>query len=500
MKVPKRTSDLYFFLSHSSICNMLHSYIDLHCHPAMKPYGKSFAIDRGINSSRRKDKNSIWHYDSPNLFEKGVQMLCGICKFTQSDLTTLAYGNVRVVCASLYPIERGFFNNALGTGLISDIVASLATSVGDKRVDYLQEITDYFEDLEREYAFYVQGENTVVKTDSGRFKYVLAKDFSTIEEHIGGDEKTIAIVLTIEGLHVLHNDYDNPDEEVVLANVKAIKKWPHVPFFVTFAHHFNNHLCGHARSLFDLIGRKTNQQENLDKPFLKMGKEVLRELLSRDNGKRIYIDIKHMSALARREYIKMVLEPGGEYEGEEIPIIISHGAANGLRSMDQKVVDIKETGSTFQKADINFYDEEIIAVAKSHGIMGLQLDERRIADKETIKRIKHSLWINKIRHYRAALLWNQIQHIVELLDKNDLFSWDCMAIGSDYDGVIDPLNGFLTQETVVHLEEFIERHAYNYMSNRGKAVLKSYNQIGSDEIVQRVFHSNAMAFMRKYFQ
>ncbi|MFD3003448.1 hypothetical protein ACFS7Z_24025 [Pontibacter toksunensis] len=56
------------------------------------------------------------------------------------------------------------------------------------------------------------------------------------------------------------------------------------------------------------------------------------------------------------------------------------------------------------------------------------------------------------------------------------------------------------QETVVHLEEFLERHAYNYMGNRGKEILKPYNQIDSDEIVQRIFHSNAMAFMRKYFR
>ncbi len=39
----------------------------------------------------------------------------------------------------------------------------------------------------------------------------------------------------------------------------------------------------------------------------------------------------------------------------------------------------------------------------------------------------------------------QIQHIAELLDKNDIISGDCIAIGSDLDGIIDPLNGFLTQ-------------------------------------------------------
>ena len=479
---------------------LLHSYVDLHCHPSLKPYGKSFNREAGKNSHKRKDPNSIWYYDSPNFFEKAIQLLSGICKFTQSDCSTLANGNVRVVCASLYPIERGFFRNDLGTGLISDLAASFTTSVGDKRVDYIQGINNYFEDLVREYNFYVQGENKLVGTESGTFKYVLAKDFTTIEENLGSDDKTIVIVMSIEGLHVLHSDYDKPSEARALANLRAIKQWQHVPFFVTVAHHFNNHLCGHAKSLFDIIGKKTDQRLNLNEPFFEFGKKVIRELLDETNGKRILVDIKHMSAKARREYIDMLLTPGGEFYGKNIPIVISHGAANGLRSMNERVIDIKETGSTFMDADINFYDEELVALARSGGIMGLQLDERRIADKETIKRIKNSMWITKIRHYRSVLLWNQIQHIVELLDKNNLFAWDCLAIGSDFDGMIDPLNGYLTHETMVHLEEYTERHAYNYMQGRGKLMLKPFNQIPPDEIVQRIFHSNAMSFMRKHFK
>ena len=478
---------------------LLHSYVDLHCHPSLKPYGKSFDKERGKNSAKRKDGNSIWHYDSPNFFEKAIQLLCGVCKFTQADCSTLANGNVRVVCASLYPIERGFFKNDLGTGVVSDLAASFATSVGDKRVDYVQRVNDYFEDLVREYFFYRDGENEVVGTESGKFKYVIAKDYTTIEEHLGSSDKTIIIVLSIEGLHVLHSDYDNPTEAQALANLRAIKQWDHVPFFVTVAHHFNNHLCGHAKSLFDIIGKQTNQQLNMNEPFFEFGKKIVRELLDEKNGKRILVDIKHMSARARKEYISMVMDQGGEFYGQNIPIIISHGAANGLRSMTERVIDIKETGSTFMDADINFYDDEIVAVAKSGGIMGLQLDERRIADKEAIKRLKNSMWITKIRHYRSTLLWNQIQHVAELLDKKDLFAWDCLAIGSDFDGMIDPLNGYLTHETMVHLEEYLERHAFNYMQGRGK-LLRPFNHIPADEIVQRVFHSNAMAFMRKHFR
>jgi microsomal dipeptidase-like Zn-dependent dipeptidase len=106
--------------------------------------------------------------------------------------------------------------------------------------------------------------------------------------------------------------------------------------------------------------------------------------------------------------------------------------------------------------------------------------------------------MNKIRHYRAELLWNQVQHIAELLDRNNLPAWDCMAIGSDFDGIINPLNGFLTAETFVHLEEYLERYAYNYMQDAGKK-LQSYNQISADKIVHRIFHSNGLDFLQRVF-
>ena len=107
--------------------------------------------------------------------------------------------------------------------------------------------------------------------------------------------------------------------------------------------------------------------------------------------------------------------------------------------------------------------------------------------------------MNKIRHYRAELLWNQVQHIIELLDRDDLFAWDCIAIGSDFDGIINPLNGFLTQENVSNLQEYLERYAFNYMNGRGKEVLNSFNQISVGEIVSRIFQTNALQFIKKWF-
>jgi microsomal dipeptidase-like Zn-dependent dipeptidase len=476
-------------------------FIDFHCHPSLKPYGKSFNQDPvGQNNTNRKRKNSIWYYDAPNLFEKALQLFTGISKFTQADCCTLAYGNVRLVCASLYPLEKGFFNNKLGDGTVSDLVNDFITGVGKNRVDSIQNAINYFEDLEREYGFYKELSDTIINTEAGKFKYLLVNNFQDIESNQSINEeenKTIFIVMTIEGLHALNDNIDAPANETsFLNNLVSVKKWRHVPFFVTVAHHFYNELCGHAKSLTGIVGSATDQSHGLNTGLTELGKKVIREALSNKNGKRIYIDIKHMSALARKEYFNLL---AADFTNEAIPVIVSHGAANGLRSMDEPVVDGLETANKLLADDINIYDNEILMVAQTKGIFGFQLDERRIASESTLKNVKHSVFMNKIRHYRSELLWNQVQHIAELLDRHNLFAWDCIAIGSDFDGIVNPLNGFLTEETMPHLQEYLERHVNNYMNEKGKTSLKSFNQISPSEIVNRIFSTNGWEFFKRWY-
>ncbi|MGC1473517.1 MAG: hypothetical protein WA775_13065 [Psychroserpens sp.] len=88
---------------------MSNSYIDLHCHPSLKPYGKSFKYSPPKqNNSNSGRKNSIWHYSPPNFIEKQFNKLLTLTKFTQTDLTALAKANCNIVVISLYPFEKHF--------------------------------------------------------------------------------------------------------------------------------------------------------------------------------------------------------------------------------------------------------------------------------------------------------------------------------------------------------------------------------------------------------
>ena len=479
------------------------NYIDFHCHPAMKPFGKSFRTTPvGQQSRNRFHKTSLWRYDPPSWTDKLLNYLGGLTKFSQANGHSLARGGVHVICASLYPLEKGFVNNEIERDLLNDLLLNFATGVGDARIDFLQNMTDYFEDLQREYDFYRQCNGSVVGLPEGRFRYQLVRDYTEIEsirQQTGESPEiqTICIILSIEGLHVLNTGLGkSPDPRAVLHNLAAIKKWEYCPLFITVAHHFWNHICGHAPSLSGLVREKTNQTEGMGQGITKLGRQVLTEMLSDTHGPRILPDLKHMSARARQEFY--ALRDSGDLGSNDFPLLISHGACNGLKSFDRPSPGDLSTARQMNPVEINFYDAEIIELAKSGGLIGLQLDERRIASRASLKATKRSAFRNKIMHYRSELLWRQVQHIAETLDREGLFAWDCMAIGSDFDGIIDSLNGFWTAEEIPFLADFLERHAYNYLQSATWKL--SRNRIEADEVIRRIFSGNGHHFLEKHFR
>lgn len=467
------------------------------------------------------DETSLWHYDSPKLFDKLAQFFLTVTKFSQANYTAAHYGNVGVIGMALGSVEKGFVSNKLGDGVIGDLVADFVSGFGKPRIDTIQNTNSYWKDLQNEIKFVSDGVDKVVNIDGLFAVYRFPKNFDELQQQQHSNELegagkteehplTLSIVLAIEGMHVLNDDLAKPlVEEEVLHRVRQIKTMQNPPWFVNICHHFNNHLCGHARSLRDLIAKFADQEENINAPFNELGKKVLHLFLDNSDGRRILIDIKHMSIEARKYYRAWRLENAKD----AVPIIITHGAANGLPSYTatasnfpnlgqyfiNPVQDVKGGDGTFKENNsINFYDEEIIDMVESNGIMGLQLDERRLANDDGLKRIKHSLWRHKIMHYRSELLWNQIRYIAEMLDANGLFAWGNLAIGSDYDGIVDPLNSFWTIEQYNALAQYLERHANNYLTQQSNLKLPA-NNITASEVIERIFHTNAWEFFKRWF-
>jgi microsomal dipeptidase-like Zn-dependent dipeptidase len=225
----------------------------------------------------------------------------------------------------------------------------------------------------------------------------------------------------------------------------------------------------------------------MNEGFTPLGLSVVEKLLDNSNNKRILIDIKHMSRKSRLEYFNL-LET--KYKNEEIPIIVSHGA----------VIGNEKDKHLFLQEDINFYDDEIIKIAETNGLFGIQLDERRIVaagDAELKK--SHRLERRKVLFHSSVLIWRQIQHIAELLDSKGLFAWGIQSLGSDFDGMINPLNGYWTVENYPTLSDYLLIQAHNYRKDFPNNLTQSHNRIDPEEIVDRIMGINTYQFIQKNY-
>ncbi len=475
-------------------------FIDLHIHPALKPMGFSFNSAPGKNSANKHDANSLWYYDPPTLSDKIINKITTLTKFRQSDFTSLAKGGAEIVFVSLCGLEKGFVMSKLGTSVAGDVLGNLVTGLGKKRIDYVQQLDDYFSDLQTEYDFYKQLDGHKVRIDGMWNQYKIVSHFNEIGEWGEPNVNTIFVILTIEGAHVFNAGLQmmgktaDPDE--VLANVDKVKQWDHRLFFMALTHHFYNELVGHAQSLHGIVRKLCDQSEGLNTGFNELGWKVLRKLLDNTDGKRVLIDLKHMSVQSRNEYYRFLKT---EHPDEIIPLIVSHGAVNGLRSHTEKVEDDLFNYGKFQPDDINFFDDEIIRIAKSGGLFGVQFDERRVGSETEVKKSGSVLNRRRMLFYQSKLIWNQIQHIAEVLNRNDQFAWGIQCIGSDNDGMVNPLNGYWTSEEMPIFDSYLEKHAYNFLASEQSDNLKNYNKLKASDIVERFMRVNTYNFLKKNF-
>lgn len=473
--------------------------IDFHCHPSIKPLGKSFNFTpSGVSSKDLNCANSLFFCRKPTAVERFLnRVVMGLTKFTQSDFTALLKGNFSVVVVALSPLEKPFIQNRAGNNLIANLLSDFVTGVGLKRLEFIQsDRYRYFPDLQLDYRFYQQLDGYEMSIEGKRVRFKLVNSYSQINAAVAlPDVYTIFVFLSIEGGHAFNsNVYSKVESQDILKNVSEVKKWEYAPVFITLAHHFRNYLTGHAPSLTGVIDWMTEQELDMNGELHPLGREVIKLMLDESFGQsRVLIDMKHMSAIARRQYREILAV---DYAGEEIPLIVSHGAMNGLVDSVSRVCSPIAGASDLYNGDINFFDDEVIAIAKSKGVFGIQLDERRVASKS---RLKRSNLVFASRHKRllskSKLVWEQILYIARVLDKESLAAWDVQVLGSDFDGIIDPISLFWTAEDIADLERYLTIHASDFLAREGNS-LKSFNRITGEDIVAKFIWRNAEVFLK----
>ncbi|WP_099148841.1 amidohydrolase family protein [Flavilitoribacter nigricans] len=493
-----------------------YTFLDLHCHPFMKAYAHSFKSDGPTykNSNHYRHRNSSWWSDRATArdLKKHLNGLFGLTHFTQADVRTSLQGNVGVVFSSLYPLEHGFTVPMNCDGPLADTLLDGITQFGKPRINFIQALPadpydGYWYDLQQEYAFQKAHSGNVKEIYGKSYRYQFVNNYREMEALLTSEDhqvQNLAVINTIEGAHCFGSGiapFCLPKRlDEILERVRSVKQdWEYPPFFITLAHHFKNEICGHAKSL-GMAGVLLNQRPGLNTGITSAGWKIIDLLLNENTGRRVLIDVKHMSLQARKQYYQFIAQKH-QYA---IPIIVSHGCVTGYDDKENSQHKLSAVPGKphrkFCSDDINFFDSEILAIQRSGGIFGIQLDEKRISSKQERRRVKRVDPRYRLL-YSSKLVWNQIQHIAQVLDQAGLPAWNIQSLGSDFDGIINPIDGCFTAEYYQNLSQFLLIHARYFVTHEMSEKIKlKENRIPAEAIVQRFFHQNAMDFLRKYFR
>lgn len=531
---------------------MKRKFSDLHCHNHMRAH---LHMQEKREAYEKKDEFSPWTVISSNRagYVKGKMG----ASYSQCDLVKAWNGNVRLTFNSLYPLERQFvlgldkinttdlLNIVIGISThdklpLRDLIQTFYMRIPKKTVNYVQSKNyDYWESLKREFEFVLMDSGKTIdcnkihttgvlrrifeneKKRATKFRnelwaenarYVIPESKTSLEESLQHDDE-ITMILTIEGSHALGTDLLEegriPIGEISRRIQEIKNEWKVPVFFITFSHHFNNNLCGHAHSIPDKGKMLLNQEDKMNEGFTDYGKRIVLELLGLDKnlekgpklGHRILIDVKHMSACGRQEYYNNIVRPCLA-KGDKIPVIASHCGFSGVKTLqdhidnfDLEKDDYCDPSKKYNAWNINVCEEDIEMIVKTGGLFGLSFDQRILGITKKDKKSKRN---------GIELLWDNIEGIAKSAYANPNLSesekariWKCMTLGTDFEGLIDPIDHY---PTVLEFELFANNLIFEIEQARKDPKNIHLGHLKSREdteaLVNDFCYNNAEAFVR----
>lgn len=561
-------------------------YADIHCYPGKVAYDSAAMALDGFD----KTPMNPWQIPPSNLEAQVNSKLAGV--YSQCDLAKSTQARIKLMFASLSPVEKGFFYGTrcgkINKKMISDyfnriqvegdraalqwLVKKLKTLPGAenvktseleflqdrfrrlpfKRVIHLQNgHYDYFEELKKEYKFYLSkaGEKTIIPhklqlEPNGPERawggtYQLAQNGGDVLYRLRPDNDDVVIVLTLEGIHSL--GIGNPEDELISPDEKSkdvsigklksrirqikgeeslddpsLKKWEHCPFYITFAGHFNNTLCGHGHSLPASARFVYDQHKNMDKGVLRMATyEVMQELLGLDDqlestgSKRILIDVKQMSAASRQDYYKNIIRPFNrrqENEFSKIPVIASQVGYSGIDELATLIRNAQEGKEEdnfqtqgFKSWNINLSDEDVIEIHDSCGLIGISLDQHLLGAYQKSWLLNLPLAMMDRKRARSLLARNLEQLIHIPFDYNlpePMNIWNILCIGTGFDGANNPLNGYATVLDMHRLEDDLIEILHRLRKERPRW----FGHQTPEDLARKICFENAYDFVVTHYK
>lgn len=518
---------------------------DFHCHPVLKA---NFSSNDFEQHGWRNTKGSA----------DGILA-------SQSSLAMLADAGINLICVALHAPERAMTGNWLlflaaahlrGWDLDSERVRRM----GIGELDYLFLLRQDLLMLKKDPA--AIDFPTTVKQKYGKKK---VKVLTSINQYKPEDKDTVHIVLNVEGSHSFFKFNNTHDEKSVniAGSIEQFKTFINESgriFSINLTHLSHNPFCNHAYGLKILKDpRFLPQGDGIGEAGLK-----LIEACEASSNK-VLIDIKHMSVKARLQFYQL-----RKASGITTPIVATHIGLTGfpLEDISGRIITVSTgnspkisylrifnnltTGETvsFYPLSINLYDEDIIEILASDGLIGLSLDQRILGicdkkdpiDSEYIS--KHELDVfateedlarktsdellnaalpnineihkalleqdyfygntSVVNHPHGKYFLYNLFHIIKIAEENqeqfshleDFNIWDKICIGSDFDGLIDPIDFCRNVLEFGNLKAYLINNLGDYAKHFDVDISSG---ISPEEITEKLLYRNGYNFLKKNF-
>jgi hypothetical protein len=192
---------------------------------------------------------------------------------------------------------------------------------------------------------------------------------------------------------------------------------------------------------------------------------------------------------------------------------------------DEYVKELIKKSGWFHPMSSNLYDEEIAQVVASDGIIGITMEERALGTnaynyRHVSKQDQIAGYFSRnytVRHGHFAYYNGDEDDLLDSLKIGEPFvrnlfyivensgeygnikSWEHISIGSDFDGIMDPIDICPTTADIPGFYEFLVHNLEFYAEYLQKEKTKLFVGKSPEELLNMVFYQNGERFIKKYF-
>ncbi len=514
----------------------MNKFFDFHCHPGLKP---AFS-KRGSWPSPWTNLKAILQTD---IIDIELNPLFNEVLDSQSSLQQLCKGNINLIGLAISPAESNMGKSLWEKDIVRDGKVSL---IDPGQVDRIRSGTNYFQMASEEIDHLLSNTSGPAALPGANLKFI--KNYN---EYDPDDINTIHAFVIVEGLHSFSPDENSTDDWNTLKT--NFHNFISNPLYRVFAinpcHLQQNQVCNHAHGIQFF---KPEFFYPSGETFCNEGKEMIREIYNNN----ILVDIKHMSLAARRNFY---IQHHNEFPGK--PILCTHAGVTGLKAHEclkflsekpvkvgktWKVTHLKAAGyvphSSFNCSSINLYDEDIVHILHSQGLIGISLDQRilgfgaafrehELIDPTDIEHISENEGVGffgpagptgvqlgsfsnddiidgselnsqastaAIGEIHMRYFFNNVIHILEVAATNGLsykIGSESICIGSDFDGLIDAIECCKSSNKLGDFYQQLLAKAKQYFREAGFSRVP----VDPETLLNNIFYENGRKFLERWF-